>query len=293
MDSSINFTQIITNVINEIFNNFFISIDNTIYSILDDIVFIDSSILNDNKIIKILGSSNTNSIVLISLSVLVGFVLYYCIKLLFSYYFSSSQIQRPLEFFIKIIILSLLINYSYFICEKVLEINSILSLAIRNVGEYYLNKNICFSELINYLNNLLILNESNFNIFSLDGIIKSIASIGLFNLVFSYSLRFIMIKVLVLISPFTLLSLLLDSSSWLFKSWIKAFLSLLLLQSFISVILLVIFSLDFGQNIFSKIIYIGSIYSLIKANSFMKELFGGISTDISMNISNFKNLFVR
>lgn len=291
--SNIDFTEIITNVINNIFNDFFISIDNSIYSVLDDITFIDASILNDNKIIKIFGSSNSNGIILITLSILFGFILYYCIKLFSSYYFSNTYVQSPLQFFIKVIIIAIFINYSYFICEQILELNSNISLAIRNIGEYYLNKNICFSELITHLNTLLDINNSNFNIFSLDGIIKSVASAGLFNLVFSYSLRFVMIKVFVLISPFAILSLLLDSSSWLFKSWIKCFVSLLFLQSFISIILLVIFSLDFGSNIFSKIIYIGSIYSLIKSNSFMKELFGGISTDINMNISNFKNLFVR
>lgn len=71
MDSyNINFTEIITTVINEIFSNFFISIDSNIYSVLDDITFVDSSILSDNKIIKILGSSSTNSIILICLSIL-------------------------------------------------------------------------------------------------------------------------------------------------------------------------------------------------------------------------------
>ena len=51
--SNIDFTEIITNVINNILNNFFVSIDNSIYSVLDDITFIESSILNDNKILKI------------------------------------------------------------------------------------------------------------------------------------------------------------------------------------------------------------------------------------------------
>ncbi len=291
--SNIDFTEIITNVINNILNNFFISIDNSIYSVLDDITFIDSSILNDNKIIKIFGSANAHGIILVALSILFGFIIYYCIKLFSFYYFSNTYVQNPLQFFIKVIIIAIFINYSFFICEQILEINSIISLAIRNIGEYYLNSNICFSELITHLNNILNIDSSNFNIFSIDGIIKSIASVSLFNLIFSYSLRFIMIKVFVFISPFAVLSLLLDSTSWFFKSWIKSFLSLLLLQSFISIILLVIFSLNFGSNIFSKIIYIGSIYSLIKANTFMKELFGGISTDINMNFSNLKNLFLR
>lgn len=288
--SDIDFTQVIITVINNIFSNLFITLDNSIYSVLDDITFIDSSILDDNKIIKLFGSSSNNGMILIALSLLFGFILYYCIKLFYSYYFSNTKVQNPLQFFIKAVLIAIFINFSYFICKELLDITSIISLAIRNIGEYYLNKSICFSELISHLNNILNISNNNFTIFSFDGIIKSITSVGLFNLVFSYSLRFILLKVLILISPFAILSLLLDSTSWFFKSWIKCFLSLLLLQSFVSTILLVIFSLNFSNDVFSKIIYVGSIYALIKSNNFMKELFGGISTEINMSISNFKNL---
>lgn len=289
-NSNIDFTQIIITVINNIFNNLFTTLDNSIYSVLDDITFIDSAILYDNKIIKLFGSSNSNGVVLISLSLLFGFVLYYCIKLFYSYYFSNTRIQSPMQFFIRAVLIAIFINFSYSICKELLDINSIISLAIRNIGEYYLDKSICFSELVSHLNDILNISNNDFTVFSLDGIIKSITSVGFFNLIFSYSLRFILLKVLILISPFTILTLLLDSTSWIFKSWLKCFLSLLLLQSFVSIILLVIFSLTFSTDVFSKIIYVGSIYALIKSNNFMKELFGGISTDININISNFKNL---
>lgn len=174
--SNIDFTKIITTVINDLLNLFFTSFDNNIYSVLDDIIFIDSSIINNNNLLNFFGSSSNNGIILITLSILIGFVLYYSIKLFYSYYFSNSYVQNPLQFFIKIIIISIFIIYSYFICEQILEINSNISLAIRNIGEYYLHKNICFYELNNYLNNILNINNSNFNVFSLDGIIKSIAS---------------------------------------------------------------------------------------------------------------------
>ena len=39
--------------------------------------------------------------------------------------------------------------------------------------------------------------------------------------------------------------------------------------------------------------YIGSIYALIKANSYVREIFGGISTDVQNNISNFNNILRR
>ena len=80
------------------------------------------------------------------------------------------------------------------------------------------------------------------------------------------------------------------STSWFFKTWFKTFLSLLLLQSFVSIILIIIFSLDFNnKNLFSKFLYIGGIYALSKANLYIKELIGGISTDLNTNFYNFKS----
>ena len=42
-------------------------------------------------------------------------------------------------------------------------------------------------------------------------------------------------------------------------------------------------------NLFSKFLLIGGIFALTKANSYMKELFGGVSTDVQVNISKIKN----
>ena len=63
------------------------------------------------------------------------------------------------------------------------------------------------------------------------------------------------------------------------------------MQSFISIILLIIFSLDLSlSDIPSKLICIGSIYALIRANSYIQHLFGGISTDISNNLNFMKSI---
>ncbi len=93
-----------------------------------------------------------------------------------------------------------------------------------------------------------------------------------------------MVNVFILIMPFAILTLINYSTSWFFKVYLKSFLSLLLLQSLVSLILLIVFSFNFSsQDIFNKLICIGGIYALIKANSYMKELIGGINTDISTN----------
>ena len=125
----------------------------------------------------------------------------------------------------------------------------------------------------------------------MDGLIKSTLSISLLSLVFSYSLRYIMIKVFVLLAPFAFISLSLDSTSWFFKSWIKNLFSLLFIQIIISLVLLILFSLDYSTtNLFNKFVYVGGIYALIRANTFVRQFIGGISTDISQSVKSLTNI---
>ena len=84
------------------------------------------------------------------------------------------------------------------------------------------------------------------------------------------------------------MSLITSSSEWFFKIWLKTFISLLLVQILISLILLLSFSIDISKNsTFSKILFIGIIYALTRANTYMKELFGGISTSVNNGLANF------
>ena len=289
--SSTEITEIITQTINSIFNNLLGSINNSLYSILDDITFVTPNIINDNYFQNILGSNSNKGILLIANSLLIGFVLYYCIQLLFASYI-NSKIESPYKFIFKILLITIFLNNSFFICEKLLFFNSTISSAIREIGENLYNKNICFSELINELNSCISI-SGEINLLSFNGILKFISTTGLLNLIFNYSLRYIMIKVFILIFPFCILSLLNPNSSWIFKSWIKCFLSLLLIQQLISIIFLIIFSINFNSDTFSQFMYIGSIYALIKANSYIREIFGGISTDVHSNISNFSQLLKK
>lgn len=289
--SSTNITETIISTINNIFTNLFSSIDNNLYSILDRLLFIDESILENSFFEKLLGNSITTSLLIIANSLLVGFSLYYCFKLLFSH-FSYLELERPFQFIFKLLIFGICINSSYFICEQIISINSLICSSICEIGKSAFNTDISFSNLILVLNSIISIEENSFNIFSVDGLIKSFISLGLFNLVFSYSLRYILIKVFILISPFAFLTLINRSTSWFFKTWLRSFLSLLLLQCFVSFILLILFSLDFNsQDLFSKFMYIGGIYALSKANSYVRELIGGISTDVNANLNAIKTNF--
>ncbi len=285
-----NITQIIIDTINTILGNLFSSIDNNLYSILDDITFINSDILKDKNFENIFGTSTSNGILLIANSLLLGFLLYFAIKYLISH-FTFSNVEQPHSFLIKLIICGICMNFSYFLLTYFLDIFSNITLAIRNLGENLFNKEICFSELILTINSNISVNTTSVDVFSLDGLIKSILSFSLLNLVFSYSFRYILIKVFVLIAPFAILSNCLNSTSWFFKSWIKNLFSLLFIQIIVSIILLILFSMNFSSgNLAIKFIYVGGLFALIKANSFVRDLVGGVSTTISQNVHNFSKI---
>ena len=74
MEDTSNITQTIINTINTIFENLFASIDNNLYSLLDEITFINSDIIKDQTFEKIFGTSTSNGILIIANSLLLGFI---------------------------------------------------------------------------------------------------------------------------------------------------------------------------------------------------------------------------
>ncbi len=287
--TTINLSDIIFNSLNDLFSNLFSSIDNSIYSVLDDIIFIKPDILANSKFEQILGTSSSNGILLIANSLILGFIIYYSINYLISH-LTYSRIDSPKQFIFKAIIFIALMNSSIWICEQIINIVYLISNNISKLGENLFNININFSNFIENINKTVYMQNSEFNIFSFDGIIKSFTSFGLINLIFTYSLRYIMIQIFILISPFAFLSLITNSSEWFFKIWLKTFISLLLVQILVLLILILSFTIDITQNsVISKLLFIGIIFALTRSNNYMKEIFGGITTTVQANISSFTN----
>ena len=290
MESSQNITQIIIDTINTIFENLFSSIDNSLYSLLDELTFINSDILKDKYFQDILGTSTSSGILLIANTLLFAFILYYSIKYLLSH-LTYDRIDKPSSFFIKIVLYAICMNSSFFIVELFIDLISYISLFIRSIGEDLFQESICFSSLITNINTNISVDTSALNIFTIDGLIKGILSMSLLNLVFTYSLRYIFIKVFVLITPFAFLSLILSNTSWFFKAWLKNLFSLLFIQIIVSIILLLMFSVDFSNtDLFSKFIYVGGMYGLIRANSLVRDFIGGVSTTVTQSVKSFTNL---
>ena len=287
MDTS-EIVKVIIETINTIFSNLFSSIDNSIYTNLDNIAFIDKDIISGSFFENILGANGKNGLIYLTDAMLLGISIYYCVRLFYSHY-SETNVEKPFQFVFKLLIFAILINFSYFIIEQILNINFLISSSIQEIGKNVLVKEISFSKLISVLNSSLSEQDLTFNLFSLDGLIKSFMSVGMINLLFSYSLRYVLTQVLILFTPFALLSLINLSTSWIFRAWSKCLFAILILQSFFPLIIMIIFSID-ATN---KILYVAGIFLLTKINSYVREMFGGLNVEFSNNFGSMISMFKR
>ena len=285
-----NLSITIANTINELIQNLFSSIDNNIYSYIDEIIFLTPSSISNNNF-EDLFTTSSNSILVIANALILAYLLYYCVKLFLSYY-SGTQVERPYQFIFKLILCAIIMNSSYFICEQLINITDLITQALQEIGSNFTSKTISFKTLVTELNSVISISGTSLDIFSLTGIIKSFCSIGLISLMFSYAIRLIMVKVFIILAPFAILSCSINSFNWFFRSWFRSFFSLLFMQFFITIILIVTLYLDFSSNLISKFLYVGSIYALTKSNTYIRSLIGGISTEINTNLSTLKS-FLR
>ena len=182
-------------------------------------------------------------------------------------------------------------NNSLWICEQIIYIIDFCSSFLIYTAETLFQKTISFSEFLKVLNTTLFWVSDATDLFSFSGIVKSFSSIGLINLVFTFALRYIMTLVFILISPFAFLSLITNSTSWIFKTWLKSFVSILLFQLIISLILIISFSFtNIANSLLVSILYVGIIQAFQKVGFFVRELFGGITLSVSNNISSISSL---
>jgi len=285
-----NVADMVNNSLSSLINNLLSSVDNNVFSVLDEIVFLDSSSISDKYFISFF----TKKFNLISLCqvLLLAFLLYYIIAYFVSL-FSCSNFQKPVSFIFKLFFSAVLIKFSFEICEQILNFFCLITDILRELGFAIFSVKLSFSLLYEKLSSYFINSPiATFQIFSFDGILRSLLSFGFINLLFTYSVRFIFIKILVLISPFAFLSLALDQSTWIFKIWFKNLIGQLFVQLFICVILLIMFSFSaFSNPVIVKLLYIASLTCLIKASSFIKDFTSGFTSDVSSSLSSIKSLF--
>ena len=285
---------IVLEVINSICSNLLSSIDETIFPLLDKLVFIDTNIFSTgDKFNKLLSNSPSNGVLILANCLFTAFILYYAGRLIIAN-LTATQIESPSKFFMRAFLSGVAMNYSLSICKFLISATSLISSFFCSLGRNVFNKEISFQTLLSLLDNS---NFSNLDILSLNGILSAMLSFSSFALILSFSFRYILVEVLIILSPFAILCTMNTSTVGFFKSWFKSLLSLLILQIIISIMLLIPYTLLKESNdiLFNKVLLVGSILALLKSNQFVKEFIGGIGigTNFQSGIAGIRSLISK
>ena len=114
--TEVNIIEIVKETVNFLCNSLFDSINTTVFPLLDDIVFLNGDISNSSNMQNLIGSSISEGILILANCLLFAFTLYYSIRLIFSH-FTGNSIDSPYKFFIKTVIVAILLNSSISICS--------------------------------------------------------------------------------------------------------------------------------------------------------------------------------
>ena len=286
--------SIVLEIINSICSNLISSIDKTIFPLLDKLVFIDNNIFsNGDKFNKLLSNSPSNGVLILANCLFTAFILYYTGRLIIAN-LTATQIESPPKFFIKAFLSGVSMNYSLSISKFLISATSLISTFFCTLGKNVFGKEISFQSLLTILDTT---NYGNIDMLSLNGILSAMLSISSLALIFSFAFRYIIIEVLIIISPFAILCTMNNSTVGFFKSWFKSILSLLILQIIISIMLLIPYTLLNESNdiLFNKVLLVGSLLALLKSNQFVKEFIGGIGigTNFQSGVAGIRSLISK
>ena len=100
--------NIIIDTINTILGNIISSIDNSMYSSLDSVIFIGPDIIKNSSFEKLLGANGKYGLIYLADAMLVAISMFYCIKFFYANYVETN-IEKPSQFIFKLIIFTFLV----------------------------------------------------------------------------------------------------------------------------------------------------------------------------------------
>lgn len=274
--------DIITNL-NYLLEKVFKSIEGEIFKTLDKLTTIGPEILKEEPLKNIVFENKVNGLVIIANTLILFFVIYYVFKQLIGIY-NGNKIESIYVFIIRIIIVCIIVNFSYYICEEILNIFGILGESIDTYASDVINKKVTFENLKDSIINIE--NIINTDLVSLDGIIKGIISFGSVSILISFSVRYVTVIFLIIISPLAFVCLSSNLTSGIFNMWVKMLIVNLTVQIGIKLLIFIPLAYKNQNDIIYKIILVGTISLIYKFNIFIKELLARIS-----NENNVKNIF--
>lgn len=274
----------VLNTIQNMTNQIFTSIDDSLIRVLDQFVYIDGRLLN-GSVFFILTIKIELAMRVIAESIIFGHVLYYLIRYLISRITSQNRedLENPALFFIKIIFVSIAVLYSSDICKMLVELNNNISIDFgRNM--FPAGNLPTFSRFLKTVNQSFLSDGDSVNVFSVDGIFKGFVSFGILNMTVTFALRYVLIKVLIFMAPIAFVCKSFTKTEKIFNAWFKTFISLLLVQHFITLILVLGGFLKYNDySMINKIAYIGIIYALSKSFYLFEKIFNTVAPDVQVS----------
>lgn len=240
------------------------------YKMLDEVAFLNCDFLGVGSGGNILDNTKKIADAVIGLSNLVvwGILIIYSLKILFGY-FISKRFDTPWKFFVRMIIFGVLSNAAFFICYTGIFFSENCTEYIRSyVGENQTSFNILEEYVIDD------------NIQELDGVGSSYSFEALITiLIYVFTLfvgiclcmRYILIKLLILLSPIFFVLGGFKSSEKIFFCWCKVFFSLIFAQVLYCIVIAIINFVNLDDKLFSQF-FIFSILLFVCKNimSFFK-----------------------
>lgn len=279
-----NVNDIISNL-NLLSEKFFKSVEGEVYKTLDNIVNITPDILKAEPLNNIFVDNKINGIILIANSLMMFYVTYYMFTQILSLY-NGNTTESIYVFILKLVVVYIIVNNSYFICELILNILNQLTSAVESFGKEISKESITFNNLKEKIISIKDFMKNDF--LSLDGLIKGIISFGAITILINFSIRYVTIIFLIMIFPLVLTTLTSNITIGIFKSYFKLFIILLLTQIIVKLVILIPIMYKNVDSIMYKIILVGSIYIIYRINTFVKDIFVKISEE-----GRYNNIFRR
>lgn len=246
--------------LNNILNIFYSSIKSQGYDFINKISIISPKIFEKEPLKSIFISKNLNNMILILNVIISGVVLYYVFKSIISLY-SSTSINNIYYFVIKIIMISIISSNSLYICKEIININYMLSDTTKTFLEEVSNKKIDYSFLEDNISTL----DDFFNLADkggINGLKDMLICIYILALVIFFSIRYVVVNLCIIISPFVFLCLINDKSKSIFYFWAKILVFNLLIQ-IVNYIVIYIPVVSQKEDVYIPIL-IGSIIVMFK-----------------------------
>lgn len=248
---------------NNLLNTIYNSIENEGYVLLEKISDINNNIFLMSPLKAILAEQNVKFIDLIINTIAFGFVVFYFMKIVLLLY-SDNLIENIYYFILKVIIVVLISKNSYSICKYIIDINFKYTVIVEDLLEEISGKHISYESLKKEILTLQDVFDSK-NKLSLNGISESIIYFFILNMILIFSMRYVLVIICVILSPFFILMILNKETRKIFKLWVKIFLSSLLIQIINKIIIFIPLTMDKKDELFTTVL-IGTILLLYSVN---------------------------